>query len=172
MIYRFRIVLDNDTEDDIFRDIEIRETDTLEDLHNVITQSFGFDGSEMASFYLSDDEWNQGEEISLFDMSEGNAPARLMSQTTLQDTLNEEQTKLIYVYDFLSMWTFFVELAEIVEEAEGADYPNLMYVHGQIPDTAPEKNFEAEDFDDDYNEFEDEFDVDDYDNFDFDENWN
>ena len=43
----------------------------MEDLHNVITQSFGFDGTEMASFYISDDEWNQGEEISLFDMSDG-----------------------------------------------------------------------------------------------------
>lgn len=53
MIYRFRVILDNDTDEDVFRDLEIRETDTLEDLHNVITQSFGFDGTEMASFYIS-----------------------------------------------------------------------------------------------------------------------
>ncbi len=171
MIYRFRIILDNDTEDDVFRDLEIRETDTLEDLHNAITQSFGFDGNEMASFYVSDDEWNQGEEISLFDMSDGLNPVKLMSKTVLNDTVHEAQTKLIYIYDFLSMWTFYVELAEIVEEAEGTDYPNLMFVHGQIPDEAPEKSFEAEGFDD-YNEFEDDLDVDDYDSLDFDENWN
>lgn len=170
MIYRFRIVLDNDTEDDIFRDLEIRETDTLEDLHNTITQSFGFDGTEMASFYISNDEWEQGEEISLFDLSDaGNA--RLMNETTLNDVVHEAQTKLIYVYDFLSLWTFFVELAEIVDEAEGADYPNLMFVHGQIPDEAPEKHFEAENLDD-FNEFDDDYDVNDYDNLDFDENWN
>ena len=77
MVYRFRVILDNDTEEDIFRDLEIRETDTLEDLHNIITQSFGFDGTEMASFYLSNDEWDQGEEISLFDLSE-DASARLI----------------------------------------------------------------------------------------------
>ncbi|PNQ73327.1 hypothetical protein C1T31_07350 [Hanstruepera neustonica] len=171
MIYRFRIILDNDTEDDVFRDLEIRETDTLEDLHNAITQSFGFDGNEMASFYVSDDEWNQGEEISLFDMSDGLNPVKLMGKTILSDTVHEAQTKLIYVYDFLSMWTFYVELAEIVEEAEGTDYPNLMFVHGQIPDQAPEKSFEADDFDD-YNEFEDDLDIDDYDSLDFDENWN
>ena len=29
MIYRFRVVLDNDTKEDIFRDIEIRKTDSL-----------------------------------------------------------------------------------------------------------------------------------------------
>ncbi|PWK17734.1 IS1096 element passenger TnpR family protein [Xanthomarina spongicola] len=171
MIYRFRIILDHDSEGDIFRDIEIRETDTLEDFHNTITQSFGFEGSEMASFYLSDDEWNQGEEISLFDMSEVANQVRLMRDTTINDVTHEAKTRLIYIYDFLSMWTFLVELAEIVEEAEGTDYPNLMFVHGQIPDEAPEKSFEAESFDD-FNEFEDDLDIDDYDNLDFDENWN
>ena len=47
MIYRFRIILD--TEEDIFRDIEIEQSASFEDLHNSITQSFGFDGTEMAS---------------------------------------------------------------------------------------------------------------------------
>jgi hypothetical protein len=172
MIYRFRVILDNDTEDDIFRDIEIRETDSLEDLHNAVTQSFGFDGLEMASFYLSNDDWEQGEEISMFDVSEGANSVRLMNESILNKVVHEGQTKLIYVYDFMSMWTFFVELAEIVDEAEGTDYPNLMFVHGQIPDSAPEKAFEAEDFDDDFNEFDDDIDVDDYEDLDFDENWN
>ncbi|WP_303315783.1 hypothetical protein Q4Q34_14110 [Flavivirga abyssicola] len=170
MIYRFRVILDNDTEDDIFRDLEIRETDSLEDLHNIITQSFGFDGTEMASFYLSDDQWNQGEEISLFDLSEDNS-ARLMNETEISSVVHEVQPKMIYIYDFLSMWTFYVELAEIVEEAKGADYPNLMFVQGQVPDEAPDKLFEA-DTDDDLDEFEDGIDVDDYNNLDFDENWN
>jgi len=172
MIYRFRVILDNDTDDDVFRDLEIRESDTMEDLHNIITQSFGFDGMEMASFYISDDQWNQGEEIAMFDMSEGTNTIRTMSQTTISDVVHEASPKLIYVYDFLNMWTFFVELAEIVDEAKGADYPNLMFVHGQIPDEAPTKSFETDADADDYNEFEDGIDTDDYDNLDFDENWN
>ncbi|MBE9488968.1 MAG: hypothetical protein IMY67_01620 [Bacteroidetes bacterium] len=168
MIYRFRVILDNDTDDDVFRDLEIRETDSLEDLHNIITQSFGFDGTEMASFYKSDDEWNQGEEFSLFDMSEGLNSVNLMSETILENVINEANTKLIYVYDFFNMWTFYVELAEIVEINQGVDYPNLMFVQGQIPDEAPEKIFEAENFDD----FENDPDVDGYESLDFDENWN
>ncbi len=168
MIYRFRVILDNDTEDDIFRDIEIRKTDTLEDLHNTITQSFGFDGTEMASFYLSDDQWNQGEEISLFDMSEGINSVRLMNEANLEDIVDDTRTKLIYVYDFLSMWTFLVELAEIVEETDSVDYPNLMFVHGQIPSDAPEKTFEA----DNSRDLDEDLNIDDYDNLDFNENWN
>ena len=171
MVYRFRVILDNDTEEDIFRDLEIIETNSLEDLHNIITQSFGFDGSEMASFYISDEEWDQGEEISLFDLSEaGNA--KLMNETTINDVVHEAQTKLIYVYDFLNLWTFYVELAEIIEEQDGMSYPNLMFSHGQIPDEAPNKNFEAEEDFDDYNEFDDDLDVEDYEGLDFDENWN
>ena len=171
MIYRFRILFDKDTEEDIFRDIEIRKTDTLEDLHNTITQSFGFDGSEMASFYLSDDDWNQGQEISLFNLSEGLDTVALMSKTVIDTVVDIERTKLIYVYDFLSMWTFLVELGEIVKEAEGTDYPNLMYVHGHIPDEAPVKEFSADDIDN-LDDFNDGIDVDGYDNLDFDENWN
>lgn len=171
MIYRFRIILDNDTEDDVFRDIEIRESDTMEDLHNTITQSFGFDGMEMASFYVSDEQWNQGEEIAMMDMSEAGNEVKMMNETVINSIIHEASTRLIYLYDFMNMWTFYVELGEIVEEVKGTDYPNLMFVHGQIPDEAPEKTFEAEE-EDDYNEFDDDLDLDDYDNLNFDENWN
>jgi len=171
MIYRFRVIFDNDTDQDVFRDLEIRETDTMEDLHNAIAQSFGFDGLEMASFYVSDDHWNQGEEISMFDVGEGDEDVRLMSETIINEVVFEMQTKLIYVYDFLSMWTFLVELAEIVDENSSTDYPNLMFAHGQLPEEAPEKSFEAEDFED-YNEFDDDLDTDDYDHLGFDEHWN
>lgn len=169
MLYRFRVILD--AEDDVFRDIEILSDSTLEDFHNAILQSFGFDGTEMASFYISDDEWNQGEEISQFDMTEGGSSIRLMNETTLDDVASESQTKLIYVYDFFSMWTFLVELAEIAEPEPGKEYPNLMFVHGQIPTAPPEKEFKAEE-DEFGSESDEDFDVDDYDDLSFDENWN
>ena len=168
MIYRFRAILDHDSKEDIFRDIEIRKTDTFEDLFNVLTQSFGFDGSEMASFYVSDDQWQQGQEIALFDMGE-NEDIRLMNETIIEDIVDEYQTKLIFVYDFLNMWTFLVELGEIVEEAQGTDYPNLMFVCGQVPSEAPEKQFEADQSFEDDNE---NYRLDDYDELNFDEHWN
>lgn len=168
MIYKFRIILD--AEEDIFRDIEIEAENTLEELHNAITQAFGFDGSEMASFYISDEEWNQGEEISLFDMSDGSSDVRLMNETPLDSILDENNTKLIYIYDFLSMWTFFVELAEIAGKEEARIYPNLLFAHGQLPDAPPEKEFEGETFDNDPDDFG--LDIEDLDDLDFDENWN
>ena len=44
MIYKIRIILD--AEEDIFRDVEIEDSNTLEEFHNAITQAFGFEGSE------------------------------------------------------------------------------------------------------------------------------
>jgi len=169
MIYRFRIILD--TEEDVFRDIEIEQNATLEQFHNVINQSFGFDGMEMASFYVSDEQWNQGEEISLFDMSDGSQPVRLMNETTLEDVVHEASPKLIYIYDFLSMWTFLVELAEITEYENGREYPNVMYIHGQLPDNAPEKEFKADE-NEDLPEEQGYMDIDDYEELGFNENWN
>ena len=166
MIYRFRIILD--TQEDVFRDIEIESNATLEDLHNSITQSFGFGGQEMASFYISNDLWEQGEEIALFDMSEGPESIRVMNETQIEEVTDEDQTKLIYVYDFLNMWTFLVELADIVEHEDGKNYPNLMFAHGEIPEEAPEKEFLAEDIGSD----DQEFDPTDFEDIDYDENWN
>lgn len=169
MVYRFRVILD--AQDDVFRDIEILEESTLEDFHNSIVNAFGFDGNEMAAFYISDNEWNQGEEISQFDLGEELDSVRLMNETTLDSVVSKNQRKLIYVYDFLSMWTFLIELADIAEIEDGRDYPNLMYVHGQIPTDAPDKEFVA-----DKNEYDDEDDSDlDLDNFDdlsYDDIWN
>lgn len=169
MIYRFRVILD--TEEDVFRDLEIDQQASLEDFHNAINQSFGFDGGEMASFYKSDDQWNQGQEISLFDMSDGTSEVRLMSETLVEDVISEAETRMLYVYDFFSMWRFMVELGEIAEREEGVIYPNLLFVHGQIPDQAPEIAFESEESDDDI-EFEDGLDIDDLDDLNFDQNWN
>ena len=170
MIYRFRIILD--THEDVFRDIEIAASSTLEDFHNAITQAFGFGGQEMASFFTTNDLWEQDEEIALFDMSDEPGSSRVMNETYIADVVSKMETKLIYIYDFMNMWTFLVELAEIVEAEPGMNYPNLMFAHGVIPEEAPEKEFVADEMDED--DFEEDFDLDseEYDNLDFDENWN
>ncbi|TGD58090.1 IS1096 element passenger TnpR family protein [Flavobacterium humi] len=178
MVYKFRVILD--AEEDIFRDIAILENDTLEDLHNAIVNAFGFDGMEVASFYTCDETWNQEDEIPMFDTGDVAGEQKTMADYQLADILDEENTKIIYVYDFINMWTFLVELAAIEEPAAGAAYPDLLFSHGEMPLESGEKNFEAEN-EDFYSEFEDDLDDDDLDMFDgddsfedygFEENWN
>ena len=160
MIYRIRIILD--VKEDVFRDIEIEATSTLEDLHHAITQSFGFLGNEMASFYKSNESWHQGEELPLESMENGSN----MRDEPLNKIFTSSQHHLIYVYDFLNLWTFFVELNETADIISSSSYPNLIYSKGDVPEEAPEKIFEAdnekeleandeqEDIDLDYNDSE------------------
>ena len=170
MIYRFRIILD--AKEDVFRDIEINSENTLEELHNSITQAFGFEGNEMASFYVSNENWEQGEEIALFDMSEGMDSIRIMNETSIEDVTDRNHPRLLYVYDFLSMWTFLVELADIAESDSNQIYPNLMFSYGSLPDEAPEKEFIAEGKEIDDDLYNDDLDPEDYEDLDFNENWN
>ena len=158
MIYRFRIILD--VKEDVLRDIEIEETATFEDLHNAITQAFGFLGNEMASFYLSNDEWIQGDEMPLEAMDPSNES---FGEKTLNTIISESQHQLIYVYDFLNLWTFFIELMEVGKVITGTSYPNLIYAEGEVPEEAPEKLFEGEGVDPDLDSNFREEDTKDYD---------
>ncbi len=164
MVYKIRLILD--TKENVLRDIVISYNDTLEDLHNAITNAFGFYGTEMASFFLTDENWNQGDEIPLFDMSESK-DSMSMKTFKIKDILTEANSKLIYVYDFLAMWSFFVELISIEEDENLIELPSLLLSVGVVPNEAPEKVFVSEESisSEEYDRFEN-FEDFDFDNFD------
>lgn len=160
-MYKIRIILD--TKEDVIRTILVDNSINLEVLHNAIASAFGFEGQEMASFYRTDEEWNQGEEIPLFNMAEA-GEAISMQTCILKDTLPQENDKLIYVYDFLKMWTFYVDVVEITTETRD-DLPKTILTVGEIPEEAPEKEFVADNLNQE--DDDDEFDI--FDDFDFNE---
>ena len=161
MVYKIRVILN--TEEDVIRDIAIDASASLEDLHNAVTNSFGFTGEEMASFYRSDETWVQGEEHPLFDMGEGVDQKIQMSEVILNDAFIRENDKMIYVYDFFNMWTFYVELIQSDFQHDSLELPGLLFSLGVVPNNAPEIQFESEDLsadefnDEELEEFDDEF---------------
>lgn len=161
-MYKIRVILD--TTEDVIRTLLVDNVINLEDLHFTIAKSFGFNGQEMASFYRTDDEWNQGEEIPLFDMAEAGEGIS-MATCALTETLPEIESKLIYVYDFLNMWTFYVETLEIDTE-KNTDLPKTILSVGEVPQEAPEKEFIA---DTNENDFDDDDESDIFDGFDYEE---
>lgn len=138
-VYGFRIILDF-KQADIFRDIEISDQDNFEDLHNSIVQAFDLDAGEMSSFYKSDNNWNQGDEISLFAVDDN---SQVMSELSLSEICIEKGDKLLYVFDFLNMWTFYVELMEINEPKSGVPYPRCIYSEGLMPGEREDFQFES-----------------------------
>ena len=134
-MYKIRVILD--TKEDVIRTLLVDDKKNLESLHLTIAKSFGFKGQEMASFFRTDEQWVQGEEIPLFNMAESGEGIS-MQTCILNSTLIEENSKLIYVYDFLNMWTFYVEVIQISsQEKEGL--PQIILTVGEIPDEAPKK---------------------------------
>lgn len=142
MVYKIRLILN--IEEDTIRDVAIDGSSSLEDLHNTITSSFGFAGDEMASFYRSDESWIQGEEFPLFDMSDGHDRKIQMSEISIDQVLISENDKMIYVYDFFNMWSFYVELITTDFEHKAVELPSLLFSLGEVPNDAPDIQFETE----------------------------
>lgn len=136
MNLKIRIILD--AEENVFRDIEINENQNLLLFHELIKEAFGLAGEEMASFYLSNENWFQGSEIPLeniFDEDGGETMAKIQ----MKEVMGEAGSRMIYVYDFFNMWTFFCETLEIKKSKESFT-AEVVYSYGETPQKAPVKN--------------------------------
>ena len=132
-VYRFRITFENYEE--VYREIEIKSDQTFEDLHFAIQSSIGFDAKEPASFYMSNDNWIKGQEISLQERPpRNNVKNILMQNATLVNWIEDPHQKIYYESDYNSDWTFFVELVKILPDAGlAAHYPACIKTYGDAP---------------------------------------
>lgn len=141
--FKFRILIDTASNEDIFRDIVIGRSDNFEVFYRAIIAAFDFTGDQLASFYVSNDNWDKGHEIALMDMGlsgELDAPF-IMHDTPITTIVREQGQKLILVYDFMKMWCFLIELVEIIDES--FTEPELVLSIG----ISPEENSKEVDFD-------------------------
>ena len=113
MIYRFLILSDEVA--NFKREIQISSEATFLDLHHAILDATQFSRDEMCSFFICDDDWGKKEEITLIEMGASTEEdIYLMENTLLEELLEDEQQKLLYVFDYLYERAFFMELSEII----------------------------------------------------------
>src|ERR1051325_6068841 len=101
-VYKFRITFED--YDDISRDIEIKSTQNFEELHNAIQKAIGFDASKPASFFMSDDYWKKGTEITL--SAEDGRKVALMWKSKLCNFIVDPHQKIYYIFDPEAPWSF------------------------------------------------------------------
>lgn len=132
-LIRFRVIID--IEEDVFRDILIGKAASLEDLHRGILAAFDFGEGEMASFFQSDEDWGRGREVPLMDMGmdDSGSPFPSMRTVSVHEMVTVANDRMVYVYDFLRMWCFYVEVIGI-EDGETPEYPLLAHEFGKAPD--------------------------------------
>ncbi len=117
----------------VSRSLIVPTTSTFIDLHNALTEAFEFGGEQYASFYLHDEDNPKGYlQIALFDTDEEFSAKRTMFDTAIGDYLQEKGQAFLYIYDFILMWEFEVEVAEVLpKEIVG---PLLISSVGTLPE--------------------------------------
>ena len=121
MIYRFTII--SDEVDDFVREIQIDPEATFFDLHEAILKAANYTNDQMTSFFICDDDWEKEKEITLEEMDNNpEMDSWIMKETRLNELIEDEKQKLLYVFDYMTERCFFIELSEIItgNEIKGA----------------------------------------------------
>lgn len=113
MIYRFTII--SDEVDDFVREIQIDPEATFFDLHEAILKAANYTNDQMTSFFICDDDWEKGKEVTLEEMDDNpEIDSWVMKDTAISELVEDEKQKLLYVFDYITERCFFIELSEII----------------------------------------------------------
>ena len=133
-LLRFRVYWEDD--DQVYRDIEIRPSQTFLDLHKAIIQAYEFDGKHSASFFESNERWMRtGRELnSEVLVNKKDAPALSMVRTPVSALIATPDHKFVYEYDPAKKWTFLVELIGVSKDEDPRrTYPFVLRKEGVAP---------------------------------------
>lgn len=133
-LFRFRVYWEED--DQVYRDIEIRTTQTLFQFHEAILKAFEFDGKHPATFYESND---RGERFRRFDsdvlVNKKDAIALSMIKAPLSALVSLPNQKFIYIYNMpKKQWAFLVEMIGVSKDEDiKKNYPICSRKEGIAP---------------------------------------
>lgn len=132
-LYRFRVTFED--YDDVSRDIDVKSNQTFEDLHKAIHQSTGYNPEFSSSFYISNDQWMKGEEITyLPNQKRIDRKIPLMDKIKLSSFIDDPHQKFYYTFNFDRPFDFHVELMKIIlDDAPGVTYPAVVRSVGEAP---------------------------------------
>lgn len=138
-IYRFHVEIED--YEGISREIDVKSTQTFEELHYAILRAYNFDVKHPASFFYSDDLWHMEDEIAFKDMQYSviNNPMP-MNKTRISDYIDDPHQRFLYVYQSDEGWAFLVELYSIdTGNGDGGTYPRMVKSAGEAPKQYPVK---------------------------------
>ena len=132
-IYRFKISFED--YDEVEREIDIKSTQTFEDLHRALHRSTGYPAEVSSSFYVSNDFWNKGQEIAFLPSEKKiEQGVSLMDKSKLSSFIDDPHQKFYYTYNFERPFDFHVQLIKIIlDEENGKEYPNTFRSIGEAP---------------------------------------
>ncbi len=136
LVYRFKINFEE--QDGFSRELDLLSGQYFEDFHQAITQNLGLDPGMLSSFFICDYKFRKKQEIPLVNVQvapadEDAIPVPLMSESRLSSFIDDPHQKLLYIYDYLNKWTFYIELIKILPADKNKDYPRINRMEGEVP---------------------------------------
>ena len=160
MIFTFRFI--SDEEDSFVIDVNINHDQTFEQLHNSIQETLKYDSSQLASFFISNDEWEKQQEIALVDMG-NDADIKIMADTKIEEFFTEKNQRILYVFDYFNERLFFGSVVRTIDAESPIQLPSVSKLEGTIPPQTKEiitdidTDFDIDDFNDDDMDFNEGF---------------
>jgi hypothetical protein len=147
--YKFKVLFDE--VEDFERNIEILASDNFESFHQILYDSIGLTGHELAAFSICDTKWNKKQEITLIDMQDdreaedpnydeeeefstsSNIPKHVMREAVLKDFITDPHQHIMYEYDFIRPKVFYIELLKTLPVKEDMEFPRCALSTGALP---------------------------------------
>jgi hypothetical protein len=126
--YIFKVIYKNNPA--VWREVELLPEHTLDDLHTIIWNIFGFGKEKLYSFFMGNTLWDEGSEYCspLFD--EG----AFADEVKIPDLALQLGQKFLYLFDYDHCFEFEIEFTETAEiEEEETEYPRLLAEEGIPP---------------------------------------
>ena len=113
MIYKITFSCE---EGDNFRlTLEADPDATFLELHHAILEAVKYPDDQMTSFFMCNDRWEKGQEVTLVEMdSNFDYDNLVMESTRLSELMEEQGQRLIYIFDPMFERYFFGSLREIL----------------------------------------------------------
>lgn len=128
MLYYFRMI-SNEVEDFVF-EFAISDQANFFDLHQFIQSKLNYDPHQLASFFITDNQWNKQTEITLMDMGE-HPDLQVMEKSIIADFIASNKQRMLYVFDLFNERTFFLEIFDITNQTVSS--PELIKMEGTPP---------------------------------------
>ncbi len=115
MLYRIKFI--SEEVDGFLREIKIDSDANFLDLNAVILKSCGYSDDQMTSFYVCDEDWERGRQITREDTTDPDCEDEdpfLMSATPLADFIDDEGQRFEFVFDPFTERSFFLQVKEVI----------------------------------------------------------
>jgi hypothetical protein len=137
-IYTFRVM--HRAYPHVWRDIELADDQTLEDLHLSIQDAYGWDDDHLYSFFLSGHAWDRESEVG----SPWSDSVLHTHQVQIGDLKLEEGRRFLYLFDYGDGHEFDVILQSIRAAGASGRYPRIVNKKGKAPPQYPDYGYDDE----------------------------